>query len=132
MLGIDLWNHGYYWEAHEAWEALWHAAGRKGPVADFFKGLIQLAVAGVKVRQGMEAAAMSHARRGRALLDLVHSQLGKRFFFGLDLQELDALASDIEATCPPDPERPPVRVKVVFNRFLQVTLSQGPPRDLIS
>jgi hypothetical protein len=24
--GIDLFNHGYYWEAHEAWEPLWHAA----------------------------------------------------------------------------------------------------------
>ncbi|MER9222262.1 DUF309 domain-containing protein [Mesorhizobium sp. M0644] len=23
---IDLINHGYYWEAHEAWEPLWHAA----------------------------------------------------------------------------------------------------------
>ena len=47
---IDLFNHGYYWEAHEEWEHLWHAAGRKGPAGDFLKGLIKLAAAGVKLR----------------------------------------------------------------------------------
>ena len=30
LFGIDLFNHGYYWEAHEVWEGLWHAAGRAG------------------------------------------------------------------------------------------------------
>ena len=33
LLAIDLFNHGYYWEAHEGWESLWHAAGRRGAVA---------------------------------------------------------------------------------------------------
>ncbi len=32
--GVDLFNHGYYWESHEEWESLWHAAGRRGVVAD--------------------------------------------------------------------------------------------------
>src|SRR5712691_4589106 len=48
LFGIDLFNHGYYWEAHEAWEVLWHSCGRSGPTADFLKGLIHLAAAGVK------------------------------------------------------------------------------------
>src|SRR5690606_13320988 len=34
-VGVDLFNHGYYWEAHEAWEALWNALGRRGVEADF-------------------------------------------------------------------------------------------------
>src|SRR6516162_1991742 len=51
LFGIDLFNHGYYWEAHETWEGLWHAAGRQGPTGDLLKGLIALAAAGVKVRQ---------------------------------------------------------------------------------
>src|SRR5262245_16702088 len=34
LYAIDLFNHGFYWEAHEAWEALWHAAGRRGLAAD--------------------------------------------------------------------------------------------------
>ena len=33
--GIELFNHGYYWEAHEMWEGLWHAAGREGALSDF-------------------------------------------------------------------------------------------------
>ena len=30
LRGIELFNGGYYWEAHEAFEALWNAAGRAG------------------------------------------------------------------------------------------------------
>src|SRR6187431_1455741 len=39
--GVDLFNHGFYWEAHEAWETLWHAAGRRGPIALWLKALIK-------------------------------------------------------------------------------------------
>ncbi|HXK92904.1 MAG TPA: DUF309 domain-containing protein, partial [bacterium] len=59
--GVDLFNHGYYWEAHEAWEELWQADGRIGPVSDFLKGLIKLAAAGVKIREGIPHGARSHA-----------------------------------------------------------------------
>ena len=65
LYAIDLFNHGYYWEAHEAWESLWHACGRTGRIADFLKGLIKLAAAGVKVREGRPAGVVGHARRGR-------------------------------------------------------------------
>ena len=65
--GIDLFNHGFYWEAHEAWEGLWHAAGRRGATADFLKGLIKLAAAGVKHRQQMPEGVTSHARRAAEL-----------------------------------------------------------------
>jgi hypothetical protein len=67
LRGIDLFNHGYYWEAHEAWESLWHACGRQGETANFIKGLIQLAVAGVKVRQGMPEGVVTHAQRASDL-----------------------------------------------------------------
>ena len=30
LYGIDLFNDGYYWEAHEVWEGLWHACGLRG------------------------------------------------------------------------------------------------------
>src|SRR5438876_1152114 len=53
LRGLDLFNAGYFWEAHEVWEGLWKAAGRRGETADFLKGLIQLAVAGLKQRQGL-------------------------------------------------------------------------------
>ena len=67
LLALDLFNHGYYWEAHEAWEALWHAAERRGPVADFLKGLIKLAAAGVKAREGRPAGVRQHAQRAAEL-----------------------------------------------------------------
>jgi uncharacterized protein len=40
--GIDLFNSGEYWHAHEAWELEW-MPDRKGPNAGFYKGLIQVA-----------------------------------------------------------------------------------------
>jgi predicted metal-dependent hydrolase len=40
--GIDLFNAGEYWEAHEAWEGDW-MPDRKGPDSGFYKGLIQVA-----------------------------------------------------------------------------------------
>ena len=65
---IDLFNHGFYWEAHEAWEGVWHALGRSTPAARFVQGLIHLAAAAVKVREGRPEGVRRHAARARALL----------------------------------------------------------------
>jgi hypothetical protein len=92
LLGIDLFNHGYYWEAHEAWEAVWNAQGRRGTVATFLKCLIQLAVVGVKVRQGMRDAAIAHARRAAELAHLVRSAIEQPRFLGLDVAEVEQWA----------------------------------------
>jgi len=40
--GVELFNAGHYWEAHEAWERDW-MPDRKGPDSGFYKGLIQVA-----------------------------------------------------------------------------------------
>ena len=42
LRGVDLFNSGQYWEAHEVWEAEW-TPDRKGPDSGFDKGLIQVA-----------------------------------------------------------------------------------------
>jgi hypothetical protein len=68
--GVDLFNHGYYWEAHEAWESLWLLVGRRGDAADFLKGLIKLAAAGVKAREGRPAGVQNHAARAEELFTL--------------------------------------------------------------
>ena len=39
--GIDLFNRKYFFEAHDVWEEIWQA--EKGPMRNFFKGLIHLA-----------------------------------------------------------------------------------------
>ncbi len=67
LRGFDLFNHLFFWEAHESWESLWHVHGRRGEVADFLKGLIKLAAAGVKQREGVPAGVRTHASRAAEL-----------------------------------------------------------------
>jgi predicted metal-dependent hydrolase len=97
LYGLDLFDNGLYWEAHEIWEGLWHAAGRRGTIADFLKGLIRLAAAGVKHREGRPAGVKSHSARAVELLREVARAEGPKDgrFFGLRLEELIALAEEI-------------------------------------
>jgi hypothetical protein len=113
LRGIQLFNAGYYWEAHECWEALWHAHGRHGPTADLLKGLIKLAAAGVKVRQRQRHGVVTHAARAAACLAAARRQ-GGRLRLGLDLDEWIENARAI-ATAPPEDLAPPgERVSRVF------------------
>ena len=66
--GIDLFNFGYYWEAHEAWEALWQASRAAPDQRSFLHALILFCAAGVKLREGKGVPAVRHARRGASLL----------------------------------------------------------------
>ena len=93
--GADLFNHGYYWEAHEAWEPVWRAADRSEPLALLLKGLILLAATGVKIREGKKAAAVRHARRAAALFRQVAMAQGRLFDTALGMP-LAALADYIE------------------------------------
>jgi hypothetical protein len=64
LYGIDLFNHGYWWEAHEALESCWVAAGRTTGTGRFLQGLIQIAVACLKHEQGFAGVARRLAREG--------------------------------------------------------------------
>jgi hypothetical protein len=68
LWGMDLFNYGYYWEAHEAWEALWQGAKADPRRRLLYKGLILLAASGVKIREGKDKAAKRHAARAAATL----------------------------------------------------------------
>ena len=50
--GVDLFNHGFPWEAHEAWEPLWFAAPRDRVERALLQGLIHAAAAVVKAKGG--------------------------------------------------------------------------------
>jgi hypothetical protein len=111
LYAIDLFNAGYYWEAHEVWESLWHGCGRSGRIADFLKGLIKLAAAGVKVREGRLRGAVHHAR---AAADLFRrSGAPAERCLGLPLGELIRFAEAI-ADKPPTPGQPAAAVEIVF------------------
>jgi hypothetical protein len=76
--GQDLFNHGYYWEAHEAWEALWQSANRGSPLRAFLKGLILLSATGVKIRRQTKA---SDASRGTRRCAVATSDNGALWLF---------------------------------------------------
>ena len=113
LTGIALFNDGYYWEAHEVWEGLWHAHGRRGPTADLLKALIKLAAAGVKVREGQPAGVTTHAGRASALIAAVAEAVGPSLL-GLDLPKLAAIATEIAERPPTDASGRDAAVAVVF------------------
>jgi hypothetical protein len=96
---LDLFNYGYYWESHEVWEGLWLACGRHGMAADFLKGLIHLAAAGVKQQEGKAQGIGSHARRAAELWRAMGETSGTRpdRYFGLAVASLIELADRVSA-----------------------------------
>jgi hypothetical protein len=52
LYGVDLFNHRYYWEAHEAWERVWHTCDKARTQGLFVQGLIQLSAALLKWHVG--------------------------------------------------------------------------------
>jgi hypothetical protein len=105
--GCELFNHGYYWEAHEVWEGLWHALGRTGQDADFLKGLIKLAAAGVKVREGRPEGVIRHGRRAMELFRTLLSETEQQSpasYGGLSLFDLVRVAETVLAAPPSAPE----------------------------
>jgi len=97
LFGIDLFNHGYYWEAHEAWEGLWVACGRQGRSATFFRALINLAAAGFKARMGNARGVRANSGTALALFQSFAKQADHRGtrFMGLELAELIDFAESI-------------------------------------
>jgi predicted metal-dependent hydrolase len=112
--GVLLFNRGYYWEAHEVWEAIWHAHGRQGPIASILRALIKLAAAGVKVRERRPAGVRTHAARAALLFEEAHKAAG-RFQLGLDLDECAGLARQLAQQPPVDPEPAGASVSRVFD-----------------
>lgn len=64
LAGIDQFNAGDYFDAHESWEAIW----RDGPPGDrlFYQSLIQAAVAIYHADRGNSAGARRLSASGRA------------------------------------------------------------------
>jgi hypothetical protein len=100
LFGFDLFNHGYFWESHVWWEALWHAEGRTGDVATVLKALIRLGAAGVKARSGVNGGVKSHCEASADLLDEVRERTGERWLIGVDLRELATHARSVAEGTP--------------------------------
>ncbi|MBK8909244.1 MAG: DUF309 domain-containing protein [Rhodospirillales bacterium] len=97
LYGIDLFNHGFFWEAHEAWEGLWVACGRHGPTATYLQALINLAAAGFKARWGNARGMKANAETAHRLFRAVERDPGvtPRRYMGLDVRMLADHAKEI-------------------------------------
>lgn len=103
LFGIDLFNHEYWWEAHEALEAVWIAAGRHSQTGQFVQGLIQIAVALLKAHQGFTDVAIRMASEG---IDRMKPVRGT--FMGIDTEKLRA---DVQ-TLTQNPEHTTIRIEL--------------------
>jgi hypothetical protein len=61
---IDLFNLGYYWEAHEGLEAVWRGAGSASEIGVLLQGVIQVAAALLKLGMGEDEGARRLAAKG--------------------------------------------------------------------
>lgn len=84
LFGCDLYNRGYWWEAHEAWEGLWHLARADADQADLLQGLIQCAAACLKIPMEQPRGRERLAENGTARLERVARAHGGAYM-GLDL-----------------------------------------------
>jgi hypothetical protein len=85
LYGIDLFNAGYFWEAHVFWERLWSVEKIEPSIRLFLQTIIQTAAACLKARQGEIAGARKLlARAGLESIEMRQ--------FGIDAR---ALAGDV-------------------------------------
>jgi uncharacterized protein len=66
--GLELFNNGRYWEAHEALEAAWRA--EPGPVRELYRGVLQAGVVYLHITRRNFAGAIKVYRRSQKWLTL--------------------------------------------------------------
>jgi uncharacterized protein len=84
LWGVDLYNAGFFWEAHEAWEGLWRSAERDPHQRRFLQGLIQCAAACLKAVAGDATASRRLTARGLLRLERVCADCDG-LFMGVDV-----------------------------------------------
>lgn len=118
LLAIDLFNGGYYWEAHDEWERLWRSSGPDTTVGRFLKGLVKLSAAGVKVRERSIHGVRRHAASAGEVFADVAAEVGTDRFCGLEFTMLQ-FAADRAAQLAYKQEMPALQVIRVFPFLLQ-------------
>ena len=85
--GCDLYNHAYYWEAHEEWEGLWHLTNKSGETGLFLQGLIQAGASHLKRHMGDSVGREKLARLSVEKLKRVAAAVApRRDFLGVELE----------------------------------------------
>jgi hypothetical protein len=91
--GAKLYVEGFFWEAHEVWEAVWKASRPNGVERRLLRGLIQLANAALKVRMGRARAALRLLREADGVL----GEVGAGTVMGVAVAPLRAAVRELAA-----------------------------------
>lgn len=110
LYGCDLYNHGYLWEAHEAWEGLWHQCKHDASQTEFLQGLIQCAAASLKVRMQQPRGLAKLSAFGLERLERVIASEGP-LYMGLDVLDFVAAFREFAGS---DPESPDERPRIAL------------------
>jgi len=87
LFGCDLYNHGFWWEAHEAWEGLWHVVPNPSPQRRYLQGIIQVSAGHLQTRLAKAAGIKRLRDTSRRHLDLAFGAAGDGSFMGVALGE---------------------------------------------
>ena len=87
LFGCDLYNHGYWWEAHEAWEGLWQLTDKQGLQGRFLQSLIQVSARHLKLHTQKTRGIESLGRSSMGHIHHVLENLAGYMFMGLDFKQ---------------------------------------------
>ncbi len=107
LRGVDFFNRGWWWEAHEVWEGLWHSTeGKDDGLHALLKALIQFAACALNLERGLGHVNAAGRLRDSALqlLDVARVSTRDGRMCGLDLVWLGAEARK-RLVAPTDPAR---------------------------
>ena len=92
LYALDLYNYGFYWEAHVYLEAIWNANNRTGDIAELMKAIIKICAAKIKEQMKQERPAQDHYNRAKELINSV----SKDKIIGLRKKDLLTLPKEIQ------------------------------------
>ncbi len=73
LYGLDLYQHQYFYEAHEVWEELWKHVGPKSEIGKFLQARILMAGAELKKMMSETKPALRMQKRAEEILkELAH------------------------------------------------------------
>jgi len=86
LYGCDLYNHGYWWEAHEAWEEVWHLPERASAEKHFLQGLIQVSACHLKRYLGHLDGVRRLRVSSEEHFSAARQNIQQEIFMGIDVQ----------------------------------------------
>jgi len=89
MIGIDLFNRGEYYKAHEPLELAWMEAS--DPERVLYQGILQIGLAYYQISRGNFRGALKMFKRGQKHLDSLMDS-----FLGVDIRQLQEDARQVE------------------------------------